>query len=87
VKLGFNRNEWLEYLAKENIVPVIAPDWAKYPFELRRNEKTIKRQIGRHFIGKETTPQIIQLLGVSDEKSCKDIREYIISLRQIRNYR
>lgn len=77
----------LDYLAQENIVPVKAPSWADYPFELRRNKKSLKGQIGRHVTGQKTTPTILNVLGVHDERSCKEVREYIKHTRQIKGYK
>lgn len=77
-----NREGILHYLAEENIVPVKAPPWADYPFELRRNDKSLKGQVGKHFVGKETTQFILELLGVRDEQSCKVVRDQIKWIRQ-----
>jgi len=78
-----NKEHLLNYLAQENIVPVKAPFWADCPFELRRNEKTLKGQVGQHITGQKTTPVILDILGVHDERSCKEVRGYIKHLRQI----
>ena len=77
-----NREMMLRYLASENVVPVKAPPWAKHPFELRRNEKTKKLQVGRHMVGTETTPEVLGLLGVSDYQSCKAVREHMKKIRK-----
>lgn len=82
-----NRELLLNYLAQENIVPVKAPPWAEYPFELRRREKTIRGQIGQHLVGQKTTPVVMEVLGVRDEKSCKEVREHIKRLRKTFSYR
>ncbi len=83
--LGFlnNKEQLMHYLARENIVPVKAPPWADHSFELRRNEKTVRGQIGRHLLGKETTAFVLEHLGVGDEQSCKEVREHI---KWIRNH-
>lgn len=80
-----DRERLLNYLAQENIVPVKAPIWADHPFELRRNEKTLRVQVGQRFIGKKTTPIILDILGVHDEKSCIEVRKYIKNLRKIQD--
>lgn len=72
----------LHYLARENIVPVKAPLWADHPFELRRNERRKRDQIGQHVAGKETTAFIINILCIHDESSCKEVRECIKHIRQ-----
>jgi hypothetical protein len=77
--------ELLHYLARENIVPVKAPEWADHPFELRRNEKS-KRDPGGRLAGKETTALVLEILGVHDEKSCKATREQIKHLRRSMRY-
>jgi len=77
-----NPKEMLQRLAQENVVPVKAPPWAKYPFELRRNEKRKRGQFGPHLAGKETTPLILECLGVRDDKSCKEMRERIKQIRK-----
>jgi len=82
-----DKEQMLRYLAQENVVPVKAPPWADHPFELRRNEKVKRGQIGRHMLGKQTTPLIIELLGVRDEKSCKEVRERIKGLRKSLGYK
>ncbi len=82
-----DREQMLHYLAQESVVPVKAPPWADYPFELRRYEKAERGQIGQHLIGKETTPLVIECLGIRDEKSCKEVREHIKRLRKSIGYR
>jgi len=82
-----DREQMLHYLARENIVPVKAPPWAVHQFELRRNERTGRGQIGRHVSGKETTALLIQLLGIHDEASCREVREHIKSLRTSFGYK
>lgn len=82
-----NKEQLLHYLAQENIVPVKSPPWADHPFELRRNEKAKKGQLGQHLVGKETTPLVTEVLGVRDERSCKEIREHIKRLRKTYGYR
>lgn len=82
-----NREQMLYYLARENVVPVKAPPWAKYQFELRRNDKTKTGDPGRHITGRETTPDVIESLGIHDERSCKEVREYIKRLRKSIGYR
>lgn len=77
-----DRDGMLHYLAKENVVPVKAPPWADHPFELRRNEKTLRGQIGKHLVGREMTPLVLELLGVRDEQSCKAVRKRIKQIRQ-----
>ena len=73
----------LHYLARQNIVPVKAPLWADHPFELRRNERGKRGQIGQHVEGKETTAFIINdVLCIRDESSCKEVRECIKHIRQ-----
>lgn len=82
-----HREQMLHYLARENVVPVKAPPWADYPFELRRNEKVKRGQIGQHLVGKETTPLVLELLGVRDETSCREVRELIKRLQKTYAYR
>lgn len=82
-----NNEQMLHYLAQMNVVPVKAPQWADHPFELRRNEKVKRGQPGQHLVGKETTPLVMELLGVQDEKSCREVRECIKRLRQTYRYR
>ena len=77
-----DREQMLRYLAEANIFPVKAPPWASHPFELRRNEKTKRGQVGQHVVGIETAPLIMECIGVRDEKSCKEIREHIKRLRK-----
>ena len=72
----------LHYLARENIVPVKAPPWADHPFELRRNERGKRGQVGKHVYGKAATASIINVLGIRDESSCKEVREHIKHIRQ-----
>lgn len=76
-----DREGILHYLAKENVVPVKAPSWADYSFELRRNEKTLRGQTGKHFISKEMTQLVLDFLGVRDEQSCKAVRDQIKWIR------
>lgn len=76
----------LHYLAKENVVPVKAPPWADYPFELRRNEKTKRVQVGTHFVSKGMTPLVLEVLGVRDERSCKAVRDRIKRIQQHSGY-
>ena len=75
-------NRLIEYMARENIVPVKAPPWADYEFELRRNEKTLRNLPGRHLQGKETSQWVLRRLGVTDEESCKQVREQIKRLHR-----
>jgi hypothetical protein len=82
-----DREQLLNYLARENIVPVKAPPWADHPFELRRREKTIRGQIGQHLVSQKTTPVVMEVLGVRDERSCKEVRERIKQLRKTFGYR
>ena len=82
-----DREQLLNYLARENIVPVKAPPWAEHPFELRRSEKTIRGQIGQHLVGQKTTPVVMEVLGVRDERSCKEVRERIKQLQKTFGYR
>lgn len=77
----------LFYLARMNVVPVKAPPWADHPFELRRNEKTKMGLLGHHMVGKETTPIIIELLGIHDEKSCDAVRKRINKIRKSMKYK
>ena len=77
-----DRDWWIMRFAQEDMVPVKAPPWSKYPFELRRNQKTANRQPGRHYAGRETTPDILKFLGVHDEESCRRVREQIKRRRQ-----
>ena len=72
-----DRDWWIPRFAWEDMVPVKAPPWAKYPFELRRNQKTEKGQPGRHYAGRETTPEILKFLDIHDEESCRRVREQI----------
>jgi len=51
-----DREQLLSYLAQQNVAPVKAPPWAEHEFELRRNEKTRRGQIGQHVISKGLTP-------------------------------
>ena len=82
-----DREQMLHYLARENIVPVKAPPWADHPFELRRNERRKRGQIGQHVCGKETTAFIINVLCIRDESSCKEVRECIKHIRQSMGYK
>lgn len=82
-----DREQLLNYLAQQNVVPVKAPPWAEHEFELRRNEKTKKGQIGQHLISKGLTPFVMELLGVRDEKSCKEVRERVKRLRKSLEYK
>lgn len=82
-----DREQLLNYLARENIVPVKAPPWADHPFELRRREKMIRGQIGQHLVGQETTPVVMEVLDVRDERSCKEVRERIKRLRKTCDYK
>jgi len=77
-----DREQLLNYLAQQNVVPVKAPPWAEHQFELRRNEKTRRGQIGQHFVSKGLTPLVVELLGVRDEKSCKEVREQVKRVRK-----
>lgn len=81
-----NREHLLNYLVRENIVPVKAPPWADYPFELRRNEKTLRGQVGQHVTGISMTPIILNIMGVHDESSCKEVRERIKRLREVKGW-
>ena len=82
-----DREQMLHYLAGENVVPVNAPPWAEYPFSLRRNEKVKKGQIGRRTVSRGIIPLVMELLGVRDETSCRDVRELIKRLRKTYAYR
>jgi hypothetical protein len=82
-----DRQQMLNYLAQQNVVPVKAPPWADHPFELRRNEKTKRGQPGQHIAGKETTAFLIECLGIRDERSCKEVRERIKRLRRSLGYK
>ena len=82
-----DRDQMLHYLAQENVVPVKAPPWADYPFELRRNEKVKRGQIGQHLVSKGTMPMVLELLGVRNETSCREVRELIKRLRKTYAYR
>jgi hypothetical protein len=82
-----DREQMLHYLAQENVVPVKAPPWADHPFELRRNEKSKRGQIGQHIVGKETTPLVMECLGIRDENSCREVRERIKRLRKSFGYK
>lgn len=77
-----NKEQMLYYLARENVVPVKSPPWADHPFELRRNQKMKRGQIGQHLVGKEIIPLVMELLGVKDERSCREVRERIKHIRQ-----
>ena len=90
-----DRNEMLRFLASKNVVPVKAPPWADHPFELRRNDKTKRRNIykargqsvpnyymGSHIATKGTIQIVLDLLGVHDESSCKQVRERIKHIRR-----
>jgi len=77
-----SREQTLYYLAHENIVPVKSPPWAEHPFGLRRNEKTKRGQIGQHLLGTKTTPLIMELLGIHDERSCRQVRQHIRLIQQ-----
>jgi len=57
-----DRNRLIEHLAKENIMPVKAPPWSKYPYTLRRIKKTEGGLIGTHFTGTETTAKLLEIL-------------------------
>ena len=81
-----NREQMLHYLAQQNVVPVKAPPWAEHPFELRRNEKTRRKQPGQHIVAPKTTPVVMEALGVRDERSCKEVRERIERLRKTYGY-
>lgn len=78
-----DREQMLHYLARENIVPVNAPPWAAHPFDLRRNEKGKRGQVGQHVCGRETTALIIDGLCIRDDSSCKEVREHIKHIRQL----
>lgn len=71
----------LQYLAKENVIPIKTPSWSDYPFVLRRREKARRKQIGQHIFGKETMQVILQVIGVKDTHSCKAVRERIKRIR------
>lgn len=77
----------LHFLARENTVPVKAPPWADHPFLLRRNAKKERNLPGRHMIGKETTPVIIERLGIHDNQSCERVRERIKQIRHCLGYK
>ena len=79
--------QMLSYLARMNVVPVKAPSWADHPFELRRNEKTKMGLLGHHLVGRETTPIVIQLLGIHDKKSCDAVRNRIREIRKSMGYK
>lgn len=81
-----NKEQMLSYLAQENVIPVKAPPWAGHPFELRRNERAKRRQPGQHMLGKETTALIIELLGIRDDRTCKQVREQIKRQRKNARY-
>ena len=72
-----DKEQLVNYFAQENIVPVKSPPWAEYPFELRRNEKTKRGQIGRQLLGTKTTPLIMEFLDIHDEQSCRRVRQHI----------
>ncbi len=79
--------EWLlAYLARQNVVPVKAPPWSENQFELRRNEKTRRGQVGRHFVSRGLTPIVMEVLGVRDEESCREVRERIKRIRRSLGY-
>lgn len=80
------RQEVLLSLARGNIVPVKAPPWARYPFALRRNDKTKKGERGR-LIGSGAADLILKELGVRDEESCRESRERIKRLRKSYGYK
>lgn len=82
-----DKEQMLRYLARENVVPVKAPPWSGHPFELRRNDKTIRGQIGRHMVSKGLTPIVMELLGIRDERCCKDVGERIKLIRQELGYK
>lgn len=86
-KLCGDREQLLHQLARENIVPVKAPEWAHHPFELRRNEKTKRGQIGQHLFSTGVTSLVIEYLGITDEQSCKAVRERIKRLRKNFGYK
>ena len=76
--------------AKSNVVPVKAPSWAKHRYELRRNNKADKAgkyTQGPHAFGREQTAAIIKVLGISDDRSCKAVREHIKRLRTSLGYK
>ena len=77
-----DKEQLVNYCARENIVPVKAPPWAQSRFELRRN----KKQPGR-LVGSNTLPVVLEALGVRDERSCKDVREHIKRLRKVYGYK
>jgi len=74
-------------LARENIVPVKAPPWARYPFELRRNGKTKKGDIGRLISPGAADLILKEKLGVRDDESCREVRELIKRLRKSYGYK
>ena len=73
-----NKEQMLHCLARENVVPVKAPSWSKYPFELRN---------GRHMFSQGLIPKVMELLGVHDQESCKEIRNRIKLIRQAAGYK
>jgi len=73
--------------AEKNVVPVKAPPSAKHRYELRRNDKSGKDMQGPHAFGREETAAIIKCLGISDDRSCKAMREHIKSLRKSLGYK
>ncbi|GAG78494.1 unnamed protein product [marine sediment metagenome] len=77
-----DKEQLVNYFARENIVPVKAPPWAKPRFELRRNTK----QPG-HLVSSNMLPVVLEALGVQDERSCKDVREHIKHLRKVYGYK
>ena len=81
-----NKEQMLHYLAQENVMSMKAPPWADHRFESRRNEKAKHGQIGQHLLGKETTALIIELLGIRDDRTCKELREDIQRERRDARY-
>jgi hypothetical protein len=82
-----DREQMLHYLAQQNVVPVKSPPWADCPFELRRNEKFKRGQVGQHLVSKGMAPLLMEILGVRDETSCRGIREVIKRLRKTYGYK
>lgn len=82
-----DREQMLHYLAQQNVVPVKSPPWADYPFELRRNERVKRGQIGQHLVSQGMTPLVMEILGVRNETSCRGVREAIKCLRKTYGYK
>lgn len=76
------RDALIRYFARENIIPVKAPYWSKYPYILRRVEKRKRGMIGTHLTGNETTAELLKILVIYDDESCRKVREEIKRLRK-----